>query len=107
MTRLIISSFAAFFAGVLFLSVPASAGPVGIAGIAMPTAGTALVQEAGWRNRRWWRSNGYTTDVDAPTTSVHTNDAYTDVDAPFTTVRKGPRGTWVRAPFVNLWVPRD
>jgi hypothetical protein len=104
MTRLIISSFAAFFAGVLFLAVPASAGP---AGLTKPMVGTPLVQEAGWRKRRWWRSNGETTDVEAPTTSVHTNDAYTDVDAPFTTVRKGPRGTWIRAPFVNLWVPRD
>ena len=107
MTRLIISSFAAFFAGVLFLAVPASAGPAGPARLTKPTAETTLLKRAGWRKRRWWRSNGYTTDVDAPTTSVHTNDAYTDVDAPFTTVRKGPRGTWIRAPFVNLWVPRD
>jgi hypothetical protein len=105
MTPLIISSIAALFAGVLFLSVPASAGPAGLTNPAAEK--TSLVQEAGWRRGRWWRSNGYTTDVDAPTTSVHTNDAHTDVDAPFATVRKGPRGTWVRAPFVNLWVPRD
>jgi hypothetical protein len=105
MTRLIISGFvAAFFAAALFLPAPASAGP---AGLTKPSAENTLVKKAGWRKRRWWRSNGHTTDVEAPTTSVHTNDAYTDVDAPFTTVRKGPRGTWIRAPFVNLWVPRD
>ncbi|HUW74328.1 MAG TPA: hypothetical protein VMW05_09935 [Methyloceanibacter sp.] len=105
MTRLIISGFtAAFFAAAMFLPAPASAGP---AGLAKPSAETALVQEAGWRNRRWWRSNGYDTEVDAPTTSVRTNNADTAVDAPFTTVRKSRRGTWVRAPFVNLWVPRN
>lgn len=104
MTRLIISSFAAFFAGVLFLVVPASAGPMGLTNSATKAS---LVQKAGWRKRRWWRSNGYDTEVDAPTTSVRTNDTNTDVDAPFTSVRKGRRGTWVRAPFVNLWVPRD
>lgn len=105
MTRLIIPSFvAAFFAAAMFLPVPASAGP---AGLTKPTAETTLVEEAGWRNRRWWRSNGYDTEVDAPTTSVRTNDANTDVEAPFTSVRKSPRGTWVRAPFVNLFVPRD
>jgi hypothetical protein len=105
MTRLIISGFvAAFFAAAMFLPAPAFAGPQGIA---KPSAETALVEEAGWRNRRWWRSNGYDTEVDAPTTSVRTNDADTAVDAPFTSVRKSPRGTWVRAPFVNLWVPRD
>jgi hypothetical protein len=105
MTRLIISGFvAAFFAAAFFVPAPASAGP---AGLTKPTAETTLVKKTGWRKHRWWRSNGETTDVDAPTTSVHTNDAYTDVDAPFTTVRKGPRGTWIRAPFVNLWVPRD
>ena len=105
MTRLIISSFfAAFLASIMFLSAPASAGP---AGITKPAAETALVQEAGWRRGRWWRSNGYDTDVDAPTTSVRTNDAYTDVEAPLTSVRKSPRGTWIRAPFVNLYVPRD
>ncbi len=105
MTRFIVSGFvAAFFAAAMFLPAPASAGP---AGITKPAAETALVEKTGWRRGRWWRSNGYTTDVDAPTTSVHTNDAYTDVDAPFTTVRKTPRGTYIRAPFVNLWVPRD
>jgi len=105
MTRLIISGFvAAFFAAAMLLPVPATAGP---AGLAKPSVENTLVKEAGWRNRRWWRSNGYDTDVDAPTTSVRTNDAYTDVEAPLTSVRKGPRGTWVRAPFVNLWVPRD
>lgn len=105
MTRLIISGFvAAFFAAAMFLSAQATAGP---AGLAKPSAETTLVEEAGWRNRRWWRSNGYDTEVDAPTTSVRTNDAYTDVEAPLTSVRKGPRGTWVRAPFVDLFVPRD
>ncbi len=105
MTRLLVSGFvAAFFATAMLMPAPASAGP---AGITMPSAENMLVQEAGWRNRRWWRSNGYETDVDAPTTSVRTNDANTDVDAPFTQVRKTPNGTWVRAPFVNLWVPRD
>jgi len=105
MTRLIISGFvAAFFAAAMFLPAPASAGP---AGLAKPAAETALVQEAGWRRGRWWRSNGYDTDVEAPTTSVRTNDAYMDVEAPLTSVRKGPRGTWIRAPFVNLYVPRD
>jgi hypothetical protein len=105
MTRLLVSGFvAAFFAAAMLMPAPASAGP---AGIVKPSAENTLVQEAGWRNRRWWRSNGYETDVDAPTTSVRTNDANTDVDAPFTQVRKTPNGTWVRAPFVNLWVPRD
>jgi hypothetical protein len=65
------------------------------------------VQNVGWYKRRWWRSNGYDTEVRAPTTSVNSNDAYTDVDAPFAKVRKSPRGTWVRAPFVNLFVPRN
>ena len=106
MSRLIISSFvAALFAAVMFMTVPASAGAAGL--ITKPVAETAMVKEAGWRNRRWWRSNGYDTEVDAPTTSVRTNNAKTDVEAPFTSVRTGPRGTWVRAPFVNLWVPRD
>jgi len=105
MTRLIVSGFvAAFFAAAMFLPAPASASPMGLTDYA---ADASLVKEAGWYRRRWWRSNGYETDVDAPTTSVRTNDAYTDVDAPLTTVRKGPRGTWVRAPFVNLFVPRD
>lgn len=105
MTRLTISGFvAALFAAAMFLPAPASAGP---SGLTMPTAETSSVQKVGWERRRWWRSNGYETDVDAPTTSVRTDDAYTDVDAPLTTVRKSPRGTWVRAPFVNLFVPRD
>lgn len=105
MTRLMISGFvAAFFAAAMFLPPPASAGP---AGLTKPSAETTMVTEAGWRNRRWWRSNGYDTEVDAPTTSVRTNDATTDVEAPLTSVRKSPRGTWVRAPFVNLFVPRN
>ncbi|MGH6735956.1 MAG: hypothetical protein ACRECX_07740 [Methyloceanibacter sp.] len=106
MTRLIVSGFvAAFFAAAMFLPLPASAGPMGLTD---HTTDASLVQEAGYyKKRRWWRSNGYETDVDAPTTSVRTNDAYTDVDAPFAKVRKSPGGTWVRAPFVNLWVPRD
>ena len=104
MTRLIISSFvAAFFATVMLMPVTASAGPIGLTNYA---ADASLVQEARYRGRRWWRSNGYDTEVYAPTTSVRTNNAYTDVDAPFTSVRKGPRGTWVRAPFVNIFVPR-
>jgi hypothetical protein len=105
MTRLIISGFvAAFFAAFMLMPVPAPAGAVGIA--SSPEVETSLVQEAGWRNRRWWRSNGYDTEVDAPTTSVRTNNANTDVEAPFTSVRKSPRGTWIRAPFVDLYVPR-
>jgi predicted aminopeptidase len=106
MTRFIVSGFvAAFFAAAMLMPAPASAGP---AGVANPAEEASLVQEAGYyKKRRWWRSNGYDTDVDAPTTSVRTNDAYTDVDAPFTSVRKSPGGTWVRAPFVNLFVPRD
>ena len=105
MSRLMISGFvAAVFAAVLFLSGQASAGPAGIANPAH--AENAMVKEAGWRRRRWWRSNGYDTEVDAPTTSVRTNPANTSVDAPFTTVRKTRRGVWVRAPFVNLRVPR-
>lgn len=106
MTRLTISGFvAAFFAAAMLTPAPASAGPTGLT---KPMAETSLVKEAGyWQRRRWWRSNGYDTEVDAPTTSVQTNDAYTDVEAPFTSVRKSPRGTWVRAPFVNLFVPRD
>ncbi len=105
MTRLLVSgSVAALFAAAMLMSTPASAGPTGFT---KPDAETALVQKAGWYKRRWWRSNGYETDVDAPTTSVRTNDADTDVDAPFTKVRKTPSGTWIRAPFVNMWVPRD
>ena len=99
MTRLMISGFvAALFGAAVFMPGLASAGP---AGIVKPAAEGALVKQTGWRDRR------RATVVDAPTTSVRTNDAYTDVDAPFTKVRKGPRGTWIRAPFVNLWVPRD
>jgi hypothetical protein len=106
MTRLIISSFvAAFFAAVMLLPVSASAGSFGITSSTASEA--SLVKEAGWRNRRWWRSNGYDTEVDAPTTSVRTNNRKTDVEAPFTSVRSGPRGTWIRAPFVNIWAPRD
>jgi hypothetical protein len=105
MTRLTISGFvAALFAAALFLSAPATAGPMGLTNSATDVT---LVQKTGWERRRWWRSNGYETDVDAPTTSVRTNDANTDVEAPFTSVRKSPRGTYVRAPFVNLFVPRD
>jgi len=106
MTRLIISSFvAAFFAAVMLGPAPASAGALGITSSSATEA--SLMQKAGWRRRRWWRSNGYDTEVDAPTTSVRTNDRDTDVEAPFTSVRTNGRGTWVRAPFVNLWVPRD
>jgi hypothetical protein len=105
MSRLISFGFvAAFLGAIMLIPAPASAGAAGI--VAHP-ADASLVQNVDYYRRRWWRSNGYTTDVDAPTTSVHTNDAYTAVDAPFTTVRKSPRGTWVRAPFVNLFVPRD
>ena len=104
MTRLIISSFvAAFFAAAMLMPVTASAGPIGLTNHA---ADASLVQEAGYRGRRWWRGNRYDTEVDAPTTSVRTNDTHTEVDAPFTSVRKSPRGTWVRAPFVNIFVPR-
>ena len=101
MTRLIFSGFvAAVFGAALFLPGTASAGP---AGLTKPEAGNALVTEAGWRDRRRNR----TTVVDAPTTSVRTNDGGTDVRAPFTDVRTGRNGTWVRAPFVNLFVPRN
>ena len=104
--RIATFSLAALGAALLF-SVPSEASAA--AGTVMkPVADPALVQNVDYeRKRRWWRGNGYDTDVDAPTTSVRTNDANTDVDAPFTTVRKSPRGTWVRAPFVNLFVPRD
>jgi hypothetical protein len=66
-------------------AVPASAGP-GL--VAVPEAGTALVQEAGYYKRRY----------------RYRNDTY--VRAPFTRVYTSRWGTWVRAPFVNLWVPR-
>ena len=98
MARLIIPGFlSAFAAAAVFTPVTASAGP---AGLTIPTAKNAMVQEAGWRRRQ------RTTVVDAPTTSVRTNDARTDVDAPFTSVRTSRKGTWVRAPFVNLFVPK-
>ena len=94
---------AAAFAAVVGISSPGSAAPV----VHLKSAtDTNLVQNVDYVKRRWWRSNRYDTEVDAPTTSVRTNDAYTDVDAPLTSVRKSPRGTWVRAPFVNLFVPR-
>jgi hypothetical protein len=104
--RIATFSLAALGAALLF-SAPSEVSAA--AGMVMkPVADPALVQNVEYvRKRRWWRSNGYDTDVDAPTTSVRTNNANTDVDAPFTTVRKSPRGTWVRAPFVNLFVPRD
>jgi len=98
MTRLTISGVvAAAFAAALFLPATASAASLGVT---KPAAADTLIQKVGSKNRR------NTTVVDAPTTSVRTNDANTDVDAPFTSVRKSPRGTWIRAPFVNLWVPR-
>lgn len=94
---------AATFAAVLGVSSQGSATPA----IHLKSAtDTNLVQNVDYAKRRWWRGNHYDTEVDAPTTSVRTDDAYTDVDAPFTSVRKSPRGTWVRAPFVNLFVPR-
>ena len=66
-------------------SAPASAAP-GL--LAMPEAGTAVVQDVGYYKRRWrYRDETY-------------------VRAPFTRVYTGRWGTWVRAPFVNLWVPR-
>lgn len=99
MSRLIVSGFVSAFAAALFFApVTASAGP---SGFAMPSADNAMVQEIGWRRRR------RTTVVDAPTTSVRTNDSSTDVRAPFTDVRSNRKGTWVRAPFVNLFVPRN
>ena len=71
--------------------------------VAMPEAGTAMVQEAGYYKRRWrYRDGAY---VRAPFAEV---DTYHDtwVAAPFARVYSGRGGTWVRAPFVNLWVPR-
>ena len=94
---------AAGFAAVLGASAQGFAAPA----VNLKSAtDTNLVQNVDYVKRRWWRSNRYDTEVDAPTTWVRTNDAYTDVDAPFTSVRKSPQGTWVRAPFVNLFVPR-
>lgn len=79
---------------------PASAGPGVVAAL---SAGTQLVQEAGYYKRRWrYRDGAY---VRAPFTSVDTRRD-TFVAAPFARVYSGRYGTWVRAPFVNLWVPR-
>lgn len=102
MTRLIVPGLlTAAFAAVTLAPATTTAAP----GLApLPELETAAVQQVGWRDRRRAR-NG--TVVDAPTTSVRTNDEYTDVDAPFTSIRKGPRGTWIRAPFVNIFAPRD
>lgn len=98
MTRLIVPGFlAAFCAAAVFAPVTAGATP---SGFTPPSAKNGMVQEVGWRRRN------RTTTVDAPTTSVRTNDANTDVRAPFTDVRTSRRGTWVRAPFVNLFVPK-
>ena len=98
MTRLIVSGFVLAFAATAMLApATASAGP---AGITIPSAENGMVQEVGWRRRN------RQTVVDAPTTSVRTDDSSTDVEAPFTSVRTGRRGTWVRAPFVNLFVPK-
>ncbi len=98
MTRLIISGVvAAFCAVAVFAPATASAQP---SGFTIPSAKNGTVQEVGWRRRK------RTTVVDAPTTSVRSNDTTTDVRAPFTDVRSSPRGTWVRAPFVNLFVPK-
>ena len=87
----------ALFAG---SSAPASSAP-GV--VALPEAGTAVVQEAGYYKRRWrYRDGAY---VRAPFAEVDTyNDTW--VAAPFARVYSGRGGTWVRAPFVNLWVPR-
>lgn len=102
MNRLIVPGIAAgFVAALSFLPAAAIAGP---AGVAMPEMQNGMVQDVGWRRDRRRARN---TVVDAPTTSVRTNDRYTDVDAPFTSIRSGPRGTWIRAPFVNIWAPRD
>ncbi|MGA7456511.1 MAG: hypothetical protein WBW51_04170 [Methyloceanibacter sp.] len=91
---------AASFAFLIGAPAPASAGP-GV--VAAPEAGAALVQEAGYYNRRWRYRNG--SYVRAPFTEVDTRRG-TWVAAPFARVYSGPRGTWVRAPFVNLWAPR-
>ena len=80
MARLIIPGFlSAFAAAAVFTPVTASAGP---AGLTIPTAKNAMVQEAGWRRRQ------RTTVVDAPTTSVRTNDA--PRSRPCVRVAKGP-----------------
>ena len=106
MTRLIISSFvAAFFAVVMLLPVPASAGSFGITSSTAREA--SLVKEAGWRNRRWWRSNGYDTEVDAPTTSVRTNNRKTDVEsAVYLRAFRPPRYVDSRAVREYLGAPR-
>ncbi len=84
---------------------PALAGP---GPVAVPEAGTALVQEVDYYKRRdkrrWRRRNG--AYVRAPLTEVDTRRG-TWVRAPFARVYSGRRGTWVRAPFVNIWAPRD
>ena len=92
---------AAGFICVIGAPAPASAAP-GL--IAVPQAGAAVVQEAGYYKRRWRRREG--AYVRAPFTEVDTRRD-TWVAAPFARVYSGRRGTWVRAPFVNLWVPRD
>jgi hypothetical protein len=106
MSRLITFSFvAALLGAATFMCAPASAAPAGFIGY---SADASLVQDVGYyKKHRWWRSNGYETQVDAPTTSVDTSDNSTTVHAPFTSVHTDRRGTWVRAPFVNLFVPRD
>ncbi len=98
MTRLIVPGFlAAFCTAAIFAPTMASAQA---SGLTVPSVKNGMVQEVGWRRRN------RTTVVEAPTTSVRTNDAETDVRAPFTDVRTSRRGTWVRAPFVNLFVPK-
>jgi hypothetical protein len=98
MTRLIVSGVvAAFCAAAVFAPATASAQP---SEFTIPSAKNGTVQEVGWRRRN------RTTVVDAPTTSVRSNDTNTSVRAPFTDVRTSPRGTYVRAPFVNLFVPK-
>jgi hypothetical protein len=96
-------TFVVAAAGVAFLagpSAPASAAP-GL--VAMPEAGTAIVQEAGYYKRRWRDRDG--AYVRAPFAEVDTHRD-TWVTAPFARVYSGRGGTWVRAPFVDLWVPR-
>ncbi len=90
--------------GLLSAAIATAAAAVAGPGLApMPELENATIQDVGWRDRRRARN----TVVDAPTTSVRTNDEFTDVDAPLTSIRSGPRGTWIRAPFVNIWAPRD
>jgi hypothetical protein len=92
---------AAGFAVVIGGTAPASAAP---GFIAVPEAGSAVVQKTDYYKRRWRRRNG--AYVRAPFAEVDTRRG-TWVAAPFARVYSGPRGTWVRAPFVNLWAPRD